>query len=161
MTVMFENKGIGSGNISYQIGCAGDMVFPVSMKSKIHDICFPPIVDEIAKKHKGLFIWDASLLIDKKSGEIYFGEFCPNRFGFNSFLTTLEQQSSVHTFFETVVKKKNPFIEGAIGVSLMLFNLLQDPETSHILKDVQIDYPEKYAKHFWPYDMYKNTKNNN
>ncbi len=155
MTVMFENKGIGSGNISYQVGCAGDLVFPVNIESKIHDICFPPIVDKLAKRHKGLFIWDASLLIDSVSGDIYFGEFCPNRLGFNSFLTTLEQMPSIHSYFEHVVQKKNPFHLGTVGVSVTLFNLLRDPQTNRILKDTVIDFPEGNAKHIWPYEIYK------
>jgi len=158
MTVMFENKGIGSGNISYQVGCTGDLVFPVSMESKIHDICFPPIVDKLAKRHKGLFVWDASLLIDKQTGTIYFGEFCPNREGFNSFLTTLEQMPSIQSYFENIVQKKSPYRLGTLGVSTMLFNLLRDPGTNRILRNSVIDFPEKYAKHIWPYDIYKKTK---
>src|SRR5205085_1700990 len=81
MTIMIENKFIGSGNISFQVGCAGDIVFSADMNEKIHDIAFPPIVDTLAKKHKGLFIWDASLLIDSQTNDVYFGEFCPNRPG--------------------------------------------------------------------------------
>ncbi|MGH2613472.1 MAG: hypothetical protein ACRDFB_10560, partial [Rhabdochlamydiaceae bacterium] len=159
MTIMFENKHIGSGNMSYQVGCAGDIAFPVSMESKIHDICFPPIIDEMAKAHKGLFIWDASLLINSENGDIYFGEFCSNRLGFNSFLTTLEQVSSVHAFFEDVVAGKNPFTLGTIAASLMLFNFLQDPKTNKVLGNVAMHFPEEIEKHIWLYDIHKNENN--
>jgi len=155
ISIMFENKQIGSGNISYQVNCAGDIVFPVSMQSKIHDICFPSIIDEMAKQHKGLFIWDASLLINSKTDEIYFGEFCPNRFGFNSFLTTLAQMPSVHWFFEQVVAGKNPFTFGTVGISLMFFNLLQDPDTNLPLADVAINIPKEIEKHVWLQDAYR------
>lgn len=155
MNVMIENKFIGSGNISFQVGCGGDIVFPVSEKNKIHDLAFPPIVDEIAKKHKGLFIWDASLLINSQTGEMYFGEFCPNRLGYNSFFTTLEQMPSINHFFESVANKKNPFLPETVGVSVTMFNLLRDPNTQALLSDVAINYPENYAKHIWPYNVYK------
>ncbi len=153
MTVMFENKFIGSGNLSYQVGCAGDVVFPISMDSKIHDLSFPPIVDEIAKKHKGLFIWDASLLIDRKTNKVYFGEFCPNRFGFNSFYTTLEQMPNLSYYFESVVNKKNPYKLGSVGVSITLFNLIQDLKAGNYQSNISINFPDKYTEHIWFYEL--------
>jgi len=158
MTINFENKPIGSGNLSIQTYCAADLIFPVSMDSKIHDICFPPIVDKLAKKHKGLFIWDASLLIDKHSGVIYFGEFCSNRVGYNAFFTEVCQLPSVSYFFESVVQKKNPFTLGTVGSSVTLFNLLRDPHERRILSGASIDYVNDVAKDIWPFDVYKKNK---
>jgi hypothetical protein len=159
VTMNLENKSIGSGNISFQVGCAGDLVFPISMESKIHDLAFPPIVDEIAKKHKGFFIWDASILFDRQTGDAYFGEFCPNRPGYNSFFTELAQTPSVHSFFEKIVDKRDPFTVGSVAVSLMLFNLLRDPKGTGFLPDSSIIYPESIEQHIWPYDIYKKKKN--
>ncbi len=153
MTVMFENKFIGSGNISYQVGCAQDIVLPINLDSNIHDLAFPPIVDEIAKKHRGLFIWDASLLIDTKTNNIYFGEFCPNRFGFNSFYTTLEQMPNLSYYFERVVKKKNPYTIGKVSVSVTLFNLIQDTKVGNYQSNISINFPSKYAKHIWFFEL--------
>jgi len=157
MTILLENKFIGSGNLSFQVGCAGDIVFPADMQGKIHDIAFPPIVDRLAKEHKGLFIWDASLLIDSQTNDVYFGEFCPNRPGYNSFYTELAQLSSVSHFFECVVQKKNPFKIGTVGVSLMLFNLVRNIKTQLLLSDVSIYYPRELEKDIWPYNIYKKT----
>ena len=84
-TMNFENKSFGSGNISIQTGCAEDLVFPTSMDDKINKICFPPIIDEMAKQHKGLFIWDASILINKREVNYILGEFCSNRPGYTPF----------------------------------------------------------------------------
>lgn len=159
MTLNFENKPLGSGNISMQTGCAADLVFPVSMNNKIHDIAFPPIVDKLAKQHKGLFIWDASLLIDRKTGDIYFGEFCPNRPGYNSFFTELSQLPSVNYFFESIVARKNPYTIGTVGASVTLFNLYRDPSERYILSGASINYAETSAKNIWVYDMYIKKKN--
>ncbi|HET9946874.1 MAG TPA: hypothetical protein VFQ63_02315, partial [Patescibacteria group bacterium] len=137
-------------------GCAGDFVFPIEMGCKIDKLCFPKIVDEIAKQHKGFFIWDASLLIDPQTHDIYFGEFCPNRPGYNSFFTELAQAQSVHEFFESIVAGKNPFTKGLIGTSLMLFNVLRDPEDK-LLADASIDIAPSVEKHVWPYDVYKKS----
>jgi hypothetical protein len=159
MTINFENKPIGSGNLSVQTGCSQDLVFPVTMEGKIHDIAFPPIVDKLAKRHKGLFFWDASLLMNRQTGEIYFGEFCPNRPGYNSFFTELSQLPSVHHFFESVVAKRNPFTLGTVGASVTLFNLSQDPAERRVLAGASIDYSEALQKDIWAYDIYKRTKN--
>ncbi|HEX8965521.1 MAG TPA: hypothetical protein VF820_03770 [Patescibacteria group bacterium] len=158
MTINFENKPLGSGNLSMQTGCAADLVFPISMENKIHDIAFPPIVDKLAKKHKGLFIWDASLLINRQTGAMYFGEFCPNRPGYNSFFTELAAMPSVSHFFESIVQKRNPYLLGTVASSVTLFNLMRDPNERHILSGATIDFPESIAKDVWPYDIYKKNK---
>lgn len=160
MVINIENKFIGSGNLSVQVGCAGDLVFPTSMRSKIHDICFPSIIDKLAKKHKGFFIWDASVLIDSTTEDIYFGEFCPNRPGYNSIFTQISQVKNVHSFFEKIAKRENPLPLGTVGVSLMLFNILTD-EDHQILGDTSIEIAEGSKAHSWPYDIYKKTVTDN
>lgn len=159
LTVNFENKTLGSGNISLQTQCAADLVFPIDFKSRINEIAFPPVVDKIAKKHKGLFIWDASLLIDKSTGRIYFGEFCPNRVGYNSFFTCLSQLPSVSHFFKSIVAKKSPYSIGSVGSSLTVFNLSRDPEERHVLGGASISFPNEVRKSVWLFDVYKKTKN--
>lgn len=159
LSLNFENKLVGSGNISLQTGCSADLVFPISMDNKIHDIAFPSIVDKLAKKHKGLFFWDASLLIEKRTGDIYFGEFCPNRPWYNSFFTYLSQMPTVHYFFESISAGRNPFVLGSVGTSTTLFNLLRDPAERHILSGASINYTDDAARDVWAYDIYKKKKN--
>jgi hypothetical protein len=156
-TINFENKFLGSGNISMQVGCAGDLVFPIELESTINTICFPPIVDKLAQQHSGFFIWDASILIDPETDDMYFGEFCPNRPGYNSFFTEVEQAPSVHDFFELLVQGKSPFTETTVGVSLMLFNLLRD-QNGQILSDASIEIDKKISSHTWSYDIYKKNE---
>lgn len=151
-----ENKYFGSGNISTQVPCAQDLIFPLSFDDKIHEIAFPPIADKLAKKHKGLFYWDASLLIDAKSGSIYFGEFCPNRPGYNQIFTEFEQCKTTSHYFESVMQGKSSFVEKTVGVSVTIFNQEKNPdEEYHTTRDIPIDYDGADEKHFWPYDMYK------
>lgn len=157
-TIDIENKPLGSGNLSFQTGCAADLVFPITMEDRINEVAFPPIVDEMAKQHKGLFFWDASLLISKRGGKIYFGEFCPNRPGYNSFFTELAQLPSVNHFFESIVQKKNPFRLGSIAASTTIFNLNRDPETYEILSNATIEYKPEIEKDLWMYEVVKTNK---
>lgn len=158
-TVGIENKSFGSGNLSVQTGCAEDLVFPTEMEDRINKISFPPVIYEMAKEHKGLFIWDASLLINKKDGKIYFGEFCSNRPGYNSFFTELSQAKSVHDFFEGVVQREAPLKPGTVGTSLRLFNMNRDEDSEQISDGITVDFKPEIEKDLWLWDVKKNGGN--
>lgn len=157
-TMNFENKSFGSGNISIQTGCAEDLIFPTEMDDKINKICFPPIVDEMAKQHKGLFIWDASILINKRDGKMYFGEFCSNRPGYNSIFTEIAQTSSATNFFEKIIKRESPFTMGTVGTSVRIFNLNKDENNQRVAADIAIDYRNEIEKDLWLWDAKKNQR---
>lgn len=158
VSIDIENKPIGSGNISIQTGCAADLVFPIADTDRIAQIAFPPIVDELAKQHKGLFYWDASILINKRDGKMYFGEFCPNRPGYNASFTEFAQCGSVHEFFEKVVQKKNPFTLGTVASSIRIFNLHRDNDTQQTLGGLTIDFAPEVEKDIWLWDVRKRGK---
>ncbi|MBV9008737.1 MAG: hypothetical protein JO354_06145 [Verrucomicrobia bacterium] len=148
----FENKPFGSGNISIQTGCAQDLVFPIGMTDEINSIAFPPIVDELARQHKGLFYWDASLLIQRQTGKIYFGEFCANRPGYNSLFSELSQCSSIDEYFSSCVAKQSPFKLGSVSTSVLLANPETDEETGRVAEGRRIDYKPEVEKHLWLWD---------
>ncbi len=157
-SIMFENKSFGSGNISVQTGCAEDLVFPTDMNDRINRIAFPPIIDEMAKEHKGWFIWDASVLIGKRDGKMYFGEFCSNRPGYNCFFTELSQSGNINTFFENIVKKKNPYTLGTVGCSVSIYNVSRDEETDSISANILVNYTPEVEKDVWLLDVMKNER---
>lgn len=158
VSIDIENKPIGSGNISIQTGCAADMVFPITEQDRICQIAFPPIVDELAKQHKGLFYWDASILINKRDGKMYFGEFCPNRPGYNASFTEFAQCGSVHEFFEKAVQQKNPFTLGTVATSIKIFNLHRDADTQQIMGGLTVDFAPEVEKDVWLWDAKKKGK---
>lgn len=155
--LMFENKSFGSGNISVQTGCSEDMVFPTDMNDRINKIAFPPIVDELAKEHKGWFIWDASILVSKKDGKMYFGEFCSNRPGYNCLFTEMAQCGTIDHFFENIVKKKNPFTLGTVASSVRVFNMNHDDDDA-VSPDILINYKPEVEKDMWLWDVKKNQR---
>ena len=158
VTIDIENKPLGSGNISIQTGCAADLVFPIADTDRIAQTAFPPIVDELAKQHKGLFYWDASILINKRDGKMYFGEFCPNRPGYNAIFTEFAQCGSVHEYFEKVSQKKNPFTLGTVASSIKIFNMHRNNETQQILGGLTIDFAPEVEKDVWLWDARKKGK---
>lgn len=157
-TLNFENKSFGSGNISIQTGCSEDLVFPIEMEDRINKICFPPIVDEMAKQHKGLFIWDASILINKRDGKMYFGEFCSNRPGYNSIFTEIAMSGTANNFFEKIVRKESPFTMGMVATSVRIFNLNRDEETNKVADNISVDFRPEIEKDLWLWDVRKNQR---
>jgi hypothetical protein len=125
--VDIELKRFGAGDNSIMTGCSGDLVFTTEIESKINEVAFPKVVYDMAKKHEGLFVWDASLLFDKDNGDIYFGEYCPNRMGYNCFYSELALVGSASEYFEAIVKGDNPFPYG-FGSSVRMFNLHKDKD---------------------------------
>lgn len=150
-----ENKPLGSGNLSIQTGCAADLVFPTEMTDRINEIAFPPIVDEMAKQHKGLFIWDASLLINKKNGKIYFGEFCSNRPGYNAFFTEMCQGKSLDDFFSKIARGENPFTLGTVATSMRIFNLARTADDRYVMGGSTIKYKPEIGTDLWFFDAIK------
>ena len=158
-SILFENKCFGSGNISVQTGCSEDLVFPTDMNDRINKIAFPPIVDEMAKEHKGWFIWDASILVSKKDGKMYFGEFCSNRPGYNCLFTELAQCGSVDNFFTNLVKKRNPFTLGTVASSVRVFNMNHDDDDA-VSSNILVNYKPEVEKDVWLWDVQKNSRGN-
>lgn len=157
-SILFENKSFGSGNISVQTGCSQDLVFPTDMNERINKIAFPPIVDEMAKQHQGWFIWDASILISKKDGKMYFGEFCSNRPGYNCLFTEMAQCGPPNTFFENIVKQKNPFTLGTVASSVRIFNINHSEEDESISPNILINYKPEIERDVWLWDVRKNER---
>lgn len=132
--VDIENKPVGAGSLGNMTGCSGNLIFHTNPDDEINKIAFPPKIHQMAKEHKGLMVWDASILIDPKTGEKYFGEFCANRWGWDSFFTELSMCKSVSDYFEALVEGRNP-IEKQFGVGIRMFNLKKHIDVPIIFKD--------------------------
>lgn len=143
-----ENKQIGAGNVGPMTDCAQDLVFATEMDDKINKIAFPPVVDEMAKRRRGAFFWDASIYADPRTGKLYFGEFCANRPGYNSVYTEIALAGGAAKFFESIVQKKNPHPTNQVGASVRLFNLHSD-SAARPLKNGAIAYKQGIDKAIW------------
>jgi hypothetical protein len=143
--VDIETKNLGDGeNNGNQVGCATNLVVGTEFNDPINEIAFPPIVYAMAKKRKGLFVWDISLYITENG--IYFGEFCPNRFGYDSLLTEMTMAHGPHAFFEKIMSGENPISDFKFGTAVRVFNLNRSAEI-----EINIANP----KPIWLYEVKK------
>jgi phosphoribosylamine-glycine ligase len=149
-TVDIENKPAFDGNLGCQTGCSQCIVFETDKKAKINDIAFPPVVYEMAKKHKGMFVWDASIYLDEKDN-MYFGEFCANRVGWDSIFAEIVMSDSVSSFFEGIVNQESPFIH-KYGSTVRVFNILPNGK---LMEDGLIQWKDWVEDYVFVYDMYK------
>lgn len=143
--VDIETKPLLAGDTGPQTGCASNIVFGISEFDPICDLAFPPIVYEMAKKHKGLFVWDASILIDGRTGEKYFGEFCANRWGWDAFFTELAMCDDITSYFESVKFGVSPFTK-RFGAAVRMFNVKKSPDMPILYKDS--------LENIWLYDVH-------
>ncbi len=149
-----EAKPKGAGDTGQLTGCSSDLTFNIDEGDELADICFPPIVFKMAKKHEGLFVWDASLLISRRTGKIYFGEFCSNRVGYNCFYSELARLETAGEWFNSVCEGNDPFENAPFfSGSVRIFNdeIEQGEEKPQSKSGISIHY--NGDNHFWPMDM--------
>lgn len=116
-----ETKNMGDGkNNGPQCGCGSNLIISTNIGEKINKIAFPEIVYSMAKDHTGMFVWDISLYI--VGDDIYFGEFCSNRLGYDASMTEMCMAGGVGNYFNSIVGGVNP-LKKKFGVAIRLFNL--------------------------------------
>jgi len=142
-----ENKPMGAGNIGPMTDCAQDLVFSTELDDKINAIAFPPIVDEIASRRRGIFYWDASILVEPKTGRLYFGEFCSNRAGYNCLYTEMALAGGAGKYFDALARGKSPYPAHSVAASVRIFNFHK--EGGAALSGATIDFKDRAAPNLW------------
>lgn len=146
-----ENKPMGAGNEGTQTGCSQNLIVKLDFDSPLAKIAFPEIVYEIAKERKGIFVWDASILIDPKDGEMYFGEFCSNRFGWDSFPTetAMNDDYLISSFFLDIMHGKNP-LKVKYGAGVRVLNI---DSGCKILEEGLVSWSPEATRYIYPYEI--------
>jgi len=130
-----ETKNIGDGeNNGNQVGCGSNLIIRTELGDRINQIAFPPVVYEMAKKHKGIFVWDISIYITENG--LYFGEFCSNRFGYDAVLTEMAMAGGAGAYLEGIQSLQNP-LRKAFGTAVRVFNLKNQKDTEIGISDLE------------------------
>ncbi len=143
-----ENKNLGAGNLSVQTGAMQTLVFKTELKDKINKIAFPKWIYDQAKKHKGIFVFDAGLIC--KDDKYYFTEFCSQRFGYDSFFVELDMAGTVTNFFTKLFDGENPLKED-FGIGTRGMNLHKDGKERRVLEGVSIVTED--PDHTWLFEV--------
>lgn len=154
-SVDIEIKKKGSGLSGRTTGCGANLIFRTKPEDSINKMAFPPIIYQMAKQRKGLFIWDSSILCNPENGEYYFGEFCCNRWGWDCTVTEMEMAGGVTKYLDAVMAGQAPFDYGQFGFGVRIYNELDDKEfVGHSAADVPFSAEQQVADHVWPLYVY-------
>jgi hypothetical protein len=142
-----ETKNMGDGqNNGPQCGCGSNLIIKTNLEAKINKIAFPQIVHEMAQNHTGLFVWDLSIFVMPDG--MYFGEYCANRFGYDSLMTEMTMSKGAGKYFESIVAGENP-LEDTFGAAVRVFNLNKKADT-------EVSWPEDIKDFVWMYEIKEN-----
>jgi len=138
-----ETKNIGVGeNNGPQVGCGSNLIIRTDIGDRINQIAFPQDVYDMAAARTGIMVWDISLYITEDG--IYFGEFCPNRFGYDAIMSEIAMSGGAKDFFEGIMAAQNPLKE-QFGAAVRLFNLNKSADREIITEDPCIFLFEAYS----------------
>jgi phosphoribosylamine-glycine ligase len=125
--IEIESRMFGAGDIGDQTGGNQNIVIRSELDDKINEMAFPPIIYDIAKKHKGMYIADAGILSDGK--DFYFTEFAGNRWGFGGIFSELSacknKKAMADNYFESIIEGKEPY-KFDYGTSLAVYSIRSD-----------------------------------
>jgi hypothetical protein len=158
-----ETRMIGPNDVGFQTGGNQNIVMATDLKDPINKLAFPPIVHQMAKERKGMFIFDAGILFDK-NGQAYFTEFAGNRWGWGGVFSELSMarkgERVASEYFEAVAQGKNPQ-KYKYGTTLSLYNLQMDKQNPGLFKDgMPFQWEESTEKSFFPYQVRKEEHEN-
>ena len=112
-----ETKTMGGHELGYNVGCGMNLVLKTDVEDKLNKIAFPPYVHDLAKQKNGMFIVDAGLLFDNRTGKAYFTEFCYQRFGWDCLPAELAMADSATSYFEKIfLKEKIHWLKDSVWV---------------------------------------------
>ena len=151
--VDMETRLIAAGDIGFQTGGNQNVVIRTEAEDKINKI-FPKEVYERMKGRKGMTIFDAGVLMDKK-GKMYFTEFAGNRWGWGGVFSELCMAGGASEYFSKIAEGKNPQ-KYKFGITISLYNLKADKEMVGGFKEgIPIQWKEELNHYFYPYQIRK------
>lgn len=156
-SIDIETKTLGGSEKGPNYGCLTNLIVKTELDDKINKMAFPKYVHDLAKTRKGMFIIDAGLLFDRKTGKAYFTEYCSNRLGWDSFPTDLsmcgDQKRMATPFFEKLIQGENPF-KYRFGAGVRIINLSKD-EDRYPQGELGISFSEDVGPCLYLYDAKK------
>lgn len=151
-TIDIELKRMGAGDYGAMTGCAANLVFQVELESPIIQMILPEAVLEMFKNKKGWGIWDTGLLWDGETA--YASEGCPNRLGWDAFVTELSMFPSAKEFFEALVNRDSLYdlSENPFAMAVRVFNFNPDKGA---IRGIKARWKEEVDRNVFPMDIKK------
>lgn len=123
ITLDIESKKIGNKETGFNVGCAGNLILKINENSELYKIAIAPQLNRFKNK-RGIYFVDASVLVQESEDKLnfYFGEFCANRPGYDSWFTEIKMAEDASNFFASLIGGVDPFLY-ICGGAIRLFDL--------------------------------------
>lgn len=149
--VEIENKGYGAGNVGRLTGGCQNLSIQTPLDCRLNRIAFPPVVEQMAKRHPGAGIYDAGLLWDGQ--RFQFTEFCGQRWGWDGIFSEIAMSGGCGAHFESLRAGQSP-LRHEYGASVRLFQTQPDPEVADTFEDgYAMAWKEDVAEQLYFYCM--------
>lgn len=148
--VEIECKPIGAGDVGRDGGGAINLVVKTSLRDEISKRFFPEAVFAMAKKRKGLFIFDAGILYDPETKAYFFTEFAGNRWSWGGAYSEMAMAQlygkTASNYFESVAKGENP-LRRKFGATVTMYNTIPDLDHADCQKEgIPVVFDEALAR---------------
>jgi len=148
--VEFECKPMCAGDVGPDAGGATNLVLRLDTDDEALSMFFPPIVYEMARARRGLFLFDAGVLYDPATRKCYFTEFAGNRWGWGgvfSEMTMAAERGKVPTaYFEDISAGVSPF-RYRFGATVSLYNTAPDSRFPRMMAGDRPIYCDEEVDH--------------
>jgi len=124
-------------------------VFYVDIGGEIFKKFLQPLMPFMLRQNE-LTIWDASVFYSPSRKKFYFGEYCPNRPGYNSIFTEMTALGGADVYFDYITKKRR-FKPDKVATSINIFNLTL--KKKDWADELIFDFPD--GLNFWIWDVKK------
>jgi hypothetical protein len=127
VSVDIEHKHLGSRGGPIE-GCALSLVAWQDLDSMLYEYFLAPLAKQMLRP-KEFTIWDMSVYWSPSRKAFFFGEFCPNRPGYDCVFAEIASTGSVEKWVEKIVSKENFGSDKPFGTAMRVFNKQQrDPK---------------------------------
>lgn len=160
--IEIECKPMGAGDTGPDGGGAINLIVRTSLDDDVNSMFFPPIVHDMAKKRRGLFLFDAGVLFDTKTTRFYFTEFAGNRWSWGGVFSELamatEKNRNASEYFARVSSGKNP-LHYNFGATVSLYNIGCDKKFPCLESDnLPVFWRRAADEYIWIYQLRKNDE---
>ena len=120
VSVDIEHKHLGSRGGQME-GCAASLVLWQEFDSLIYEYFLAPLEKQMLRERE-FTIWDMSVYWSPSRQQFFFGEFCPNRPGYDCVFAEISSEGGVEAWIKKIKSTYNFGKEKSYGTALRIFN---------------------------------------
>jgi hypothetical protein len=120
VSVDIEHKHLGSRGGPME-GCTMSLVLWQELESSVYEYFLEPLANQMLRTNE-FTIWDMSLFWSPSRKKFFFGEFCPDRPGYDCLFAEIATTGGTRAWVEKILSNENFGQDKPIGTAVRIFN---------------------------------------